>query len=221
MTHIRRSFLLTLAVATTVFSGAGLAQERPSPAASREGITVHGHWVIQVDNPDGSVATRREFENALTSLGPGLLAGVLGHQNSVGFWRISIQNLSPTGASDGGPCTFNGQPTSCSLWENVPNFNVDPASNSRNLSVTVPRNTVTNLPAGTVELSGSITASQNSGVGFVTTSFRYCLASVSPEACSTNQAGSSEAPLTSRKLPANIPVAAGQVIRIWVTLSFS
>jgi hypothetical protein len=30
----------------------------------QEGIKVHGHWVIEVRNPDGKVATRREFENA-------------------------------------------------------------------------------------------------------------------------------------------------------------
>jgi hypothetical protein len=32
----------------------------------QEGIKVHGHWVIEVRNPDGTLSTRREFENGLS-----------------------------------------------------------------------------------------------------------------------------------------------------------
>src|SRR2546423_15522419 len=58
------------------------AQTQSKPAKSRatqpeaspgrgqqEGIKVHGHWTIEVRNPDGTLVTHREFENALTSLG--------------------------------------------------------------------------------------------------------------------------------------------------------
>ena len=31
---------------------------------SNEGIQVHGHWTIEVTNPDGSLASRTEFERA-------------------------------------------------------------------------------------------------------------------------------------------------------------
>ena len=34
-----------------------------------EGIKVHGHWVIEVRNPDGRLVQRRDFENSLTSVG--------------------------------------------------------------------------------------------------------------------------------------------------------
>jgi hypothetical protein len=219
MTHIRPTVMLTLAIVLVVLSGAGFAQERPSPPANREGITVHGHWVIQVENPDGTVAVRREFENALMNTGRSLLAAVLGHESSVGWWRINIQNSTPAG-SVGGPCNFNGAESSCDIWEDVPNFNPETSRNSKTLIVSVPKD-ANGFPVGTLELSGSIVASRTSGIGFVTTSFRYCFASVSPQACSTNQAGSGEAPLTSKQLPSSIPVAAGQVVRVWVTLSFS
>src|SRR5262249_45924576 len=41
---------------------------RPSevapPGASQGTIKVHGHWTIEVRNPNGTLAERREFENA-------------------------------------------------------------------------------------------------------------------------------------------------------------
>src|SRR4051812_28098741 len=35
-------------------------------AQAQEGVTLRGHWVIEVRNPDGTLVTRREFDNALT-----------------------------------------------------------------------------------------------------------------------------------------------------------
>ena len=42
------------------------------------GIQIHGHWKIVVRNPDGTVATRREFENSLTYRGAFLLQNFAG-----------------------------------------------------------------------------------------------------------------------------------------------
>src|SRR6266540_6947675 len=62
------------------------AKEQDAGAASSdadgfgEGIQVHGDWVIEVRNADGSVAERREFENALHSQGQQFLTNVLGRQ---------------------------------------------------------------------------------------------------------------------------------------------
>ena len=42
------------------------------------GITVHGHWTIDVRNKDGALASHTELENALDPVdGPPLLAGFL------------------------------------------------------------------------------------------------------------------------------------------------
>jgi hypothetical protein len=38
----------------------------PVPKGQHEGITVHGHWVIDVRNSDGKFVSRTEFENALS-----------------------------------------------------------------------------------------------------------------------------------------------------------
>src|SRR5713226_6208411 len=35
----------------------------------KEGIKVHGHWTIDVRNPDGTLVTHREFENSLAASG--------------------------------------------------------------------------------------------------------------------------------------------------------
>jgi hypothetical protein len=41
------------------------------------GVAVRGHWVLEVRDPDGSLKTRREFDNALTTLGANLLQHLL------------------------------------------------------------------------------------------------------------------------------------------------
>ena len=35
---------------------------------TQEGIKVHGHWTIEVRNPDGKVVTHTEFENVLVTV---------------------------------------------------------------------------------------------------------------------------------------------------------
>lgn len=48
-----------------------------SPAdGTAEGIKLHGHWIIEVRDPDGTVVNRREFDNALTECGAAALRGL-------------------------------------------------------------------------------------------------------------------------------------------------
>jgi hypothetical protein len=49
-------------------SNAAPAKKAPSKGHA-EGITVHGHWTIEIRNPDGSLDKHVEFENGL---GPGI-----------------------------------------------------------------------------------------------------------------------------------------------------
>ena len=50
-----------------------------SPAdGTAEGMKVHGHWIIEVRDPDGTVVNRREFDNALTECGAAVLRGLTG-----------------------------------------------------------------------------------------------------------------------------------------------
>jgi len=59
-------------------------------AGDQEGIAVHGHWVIEVRNADGSLAERREFENSLTSDGKQTLRQLLLGDYSIEGWCIML-----------------------------------------------------------------------------------------------------------------------------------
>lgn len=80
----------------------------PAPAkGTHEGIQIHGHWVIEVRNPDGTLGQRREFENALVPQGTNVLAGVLSGSAVVASWQVLLLDAYE-GVPTGGPC--NGQP---------------------------------------------------------------------------------------------------------------
>ena len=45
----------------------GQTHEKADSGGKKEGIKVHGHWVLEIKNTDGSLASRHEFENALVT----------------------------------------------------------------------------------------------------------------------------------------------------------
>jgi hypothetical protein len=47
------------------------------PGGIRDGLKVHGHWTIDVRNPNGTLASHREFENSLVGGTPDSGAGIL------------------------------------------------------------------------------------------------------------------------------------------------
>jgi hypothetical protein len=66
-------------------------QPEASPArGQQEGIKVHGHWTIEVRNPNGTLVTHREFENALTPSGGLCLSFILTRNGTPGLWRIHL-----------------------------------------------------------------------------------------------------------------------------------
>src|ERR1700689_5452346 len=82
--------------------------EKPKKG-SHEGIIVHGHWTLEVKNPDGTVVERREFENALDPFeGADLLTGVLsGEYTPLGFYVDLLNLASFSGLCEGsGYCIF-------------------------------------------------------------------------------------------------------------------
>src|SRR5205814_7519062 len=75
---------------------AGAAVQAAPRGGPREGIKVHGHWTIVVKNPDGTVAQRREFENALVTTGGYLLARILAGRITPGPWLITLPGACGT-----------------------------------------------------------------------------------------------------------------------------
>jgi hypothetical protein len=97
------------------------AEENTPAKGQREGIIVHGHWTIEVRNPEGRVVTHREFENSF--LDQDVLAGLLGHASAAGGLSITLlgtcgtinypARLSPVPLPPGVPYTGPG----CVLYE--------------------------------------------------------------------------------------------------------
>ena len=84
------------------------AENEELPAkATRHGIRIHGHWVIDVRNPDGKLVEHRDFENSLVKSGSllsgdQLLAGLLSGNFTAGDAGIGLVQGTP-GAD---PSTF-------------------------------------------------------------------------------------------------------------------
>ena len=83
---------------------AGLAQQGEAKSAAGEkvatapakpgveGIKVHGHWIIDVRNPDGSLAQHRDFENSLADGGYFLTGAVSGYALIGGYFINLVGN---------------------------------------------------------------------------------------------------------------------------------
>jgi hypothetical protein len=84
-----------------------------TPAAAQrqgDGITVHGHWTIDIHNPDGALASHHEFENALVPVsGATSLSGLLARSFAPTGWQLELSAADGTGACARAAST--GQPT--------------------------------------------------------------------------------------------------------------
>ena len=74
------------------------AHRESSARTGGDGIAVHGHWTIDVRNPDGKLASHHEFENALEPSGAIALAGLLGRQFQAATWRLDLVGQNASGA---------------------------------------------------------------------------------------------------------------------------
>ncbi len=216
MTINRRQALSSavLALALGVTPHAYAQTQRASAGnGPQEGIKVHGHWVVEVSNPDGTLADRREFENALAG-GDQNLASMLARVSVPGRWELFVTSVpgdvSPCQGGTGTPFT-----NWCRLIESAASNPTNGTAESRDLVVT--------FNGDRVSITGTITALVDSVVGRVATSFGNCSASTTVANC--NSAGSavlfSDASLGFPGKPPKVPVVAGQIIKLTVTFTFS
>jgi hypothetical protein len=188
-----------------------VAEEKPSGDGSHEGIKVHGHWTIEVRNPDGTLVTHREFENSLAqgaNSGSQLLAEILNRQVTVNFWAVV---LTTTGICNAGEA--NQQLNECIIYENYP-FSTTFGSIANTLTVSPPNNGLT--------FNGYISAPGTGQITGVGTYLYVCSPSVSPQACFGGQAGESGSGsgfVTSASVTQS--VQSGQTISVTVVISFS
>lgn len=103
------------------------AQAAVSPAQGpHEGVKVHGYWIIEVRNADGTVARHMEFENQLCTTftdllssgsvpgGDSTLSALLSGTASPGAWSILLGNQATT--------VSNGQTVTGPNCDMVPQF---------------------------------------------------------------------------------------------------
>jgi hypothetical protein len=82
-------------------------------AQAGEGIKVHGGWTIEVHNPDGTLAARHDFQNALNAEGQNVLTALLGGDRTVtrGSWSVYLVAFLISS-----PCSGRG---GCLLYEDA------------------------------------------------------------------------------------------------------
>ena len=182
-----------LAVVLGSVAVAGAAEPKGGPS---EGIRVRGEWTIEIRNPDGSLASRHEFRNALVDEGKAWLARLLGQTTSTwgAAWNVEVGETTADGL--GGPCVPsvtppNGVPCRMRELANPP----------------VAALTVTHS-GGTVQLSGTVTAAKDAP-------------QLSRFATYLDFFGGTTARFTEKRLPAPVPVVAGQIVTVTVVFSFS
>ncbi len=185
-----------------------------SKGGQKEGIKVHGHWTIDVRNPDGTLVTHREFENELEPTN--WLPLILGRQRTVGEWEIQ---LSDTATPDNSPCNLGNIIVPCSIVEPTSASNTSIAF--KTLTLSVPSSIVPDV--GTVYvlvLSGTATAMRAGQVKRVSTHLSNCAPTIPASSCIGSVPGSIGT-VTSKVLAIPIGTSAGQIIQVKVTISFS
>jgi hypothetical protein len=174
-----------------------------------EGIQVHGDWVIEVRNTDGSVAERREFENALQSgTGTLFLANSLARVATPGVWGVFV-----TGGPAAQPC--GNAAAGCLMREPI-SSNLDqwPATHFPTLTVSSTGQDPSSPPQ--VVLQGNFAAPQDGSINIVRTINCWSQPpNVDPSACNNSQV------ITETNISTPVNVVAGQQVLVTVRISFS
>lgn len=210
----------------------GEEQAAQKPASGiNQGMKVHGHWTIDIKNPDGTLAQHHEFENSIQYDGQNYLVGLLSGYASPGAMGIYFTSNGGTA-----PCaaTYNF----CAI---VTSLTTAPAVNLCGNYYCAPGLTITpTFGVGpTLKLAGSITANEAGTIGTVATTMNGCgqtglafgayptaISTVTPAACyisTASGAGTGNVfggTMTSTSITP-ISVANGQIIQVTVVLSFS
>jgi hypothetical protein len=193
MNRSGRSVLFWSGIAILVVLGS-LQKVEARPSSPGDGIKVHGHWTIDVHNPDGKLASHNEFENACVQCGQAL--GIILSRQYGFTWRVFLQGTPA-------PCAYNGSPIDCSLLEVGSPVFPDFANN-----VFATLGLSANTAGGTFTLNGSFVATFDGQIS-------------SAESITTINGGAANFNFSQRTLGTPIQVAAGQTVYVTVTFSFS
>lgn len=183
----------------------GVPLQHEAPRGATEGIPVYGEWVIEVRDPDGTLVSRHEFHNSLTSEGGAFLARLLGRRATAGLWQVQLIGTRS-------PCVGL-----CLISEPTAAFGTN-----KTLSVSAP---TAGPNAGKLVLAGTITAGADGDVNAVATVFSECAPTVAPSSNCDLSGGDIFQPgttlFTRRDLPSQVNVLDGQEVAVSVAIGFS
>lgn len=208
---------IAVSISAVLWASASPARSESGAAPEPGGqITVHGHWIIEVRDPDGSVADRVEFDNHLEASGARLLARLLRGDMVSGVWNIQLWSVG-----DQAQLCFissaNQTPTVCNL--HTPSFTPLPGG-----TPTLDVQYGTAAFDGALMLTGAVVADRTGVVSRVVTQSYGCLADVTRDDCVDDYARSSrsgpDADFTETTIEP-LQVIAGQEVDVTVVISFS
>jgi hypothetical protein len=247
----RRSGALLALIAFALAAMGAIAQERPAarqtasegaPAAHRpggEGLKIHGHWKIEVRNPDGTLVKTYEFENSLVTPGAAdeMLSGLFSGTFTQAGWSVVASSTNPTTL-----CPTNGiagANNSCTI---VPALGTNTVASGAYCvsyacfggltAVGVPANLTTNTSSYlqlqgsfTPTASGSVTSVQTNTIGCTSIGTNPGVSTVTISQCYNGLIPGTMAfisiPFTAATLSTPVNVLAGQLVTITVNISFS
>jgi len=208
------------------------AQLSSAAKPGQEGLKVHGHWKIVVKNPDGSIASTTEFNNALVTPGAGdsALVNFLTGSWVPGDWGIFFVDNSGW-CKTGIGCLLVDSTSSGPLGAVQANRISAPVYSGASNKIIA----ATATTSATLVISGAATATMNTSIIQVGTVTSECLMVAAPtgpddtNAClaitsatsNANFNGTGAEEFTLHVLPSAIPVVAGQIVQFTVTISFS
>ncbi len=217
---------------TTSKPAAALRPATTSPATHQsaggpqEGIKVHGHWVIEVKNPDGTVVRHREFENKLENPGGAqFIAQILGGIAVLGQYAIALpvpcstQGSSCIVSQTGGAALQGVAITSDVSSAFGGAIEIGCASTPCAMDLQTLSVVANGQGAGTVVLSGSVVATASGKIGGVESYSSVCTVhGITQSECLQQQF--SVNPLTGTLISPAVAFSDGQTITVTVTISF-
>jgi len=145
-----------------------------------EGVTIHGDWVIEVQNPDGTLAEHREFSNAFMGPGKKIISDLLLSQKVAGRWSVHIKGTLPDGSNAPcGPGSGVGNGETCDIRQAWDDDSKNPSGIYGPLSVST-----VGYPDHGVKLAGSVVATRISVITHIRTYLGMCPSNIPADACS-------------------------------------
>jgi len=197
------------------------------------GVEMHGHWVIDVKNQDGTVAEHRDFENTIQPNGAGTLVLMMAGYIVPSDYGIV---LSSTGTAPCAPVNSNGG--TCAIVRSLtsaPGYFLcnsnDTCATSLTSSYVLNGGTTS---GNTFTLAGTVTAYQTGTITSVSAVIGVCpsayysggtltgYTTVSPATCNAtaNSPSGGAIPISAATI-STVSVAANQIVQVTVTISFS